>query len=225
MVSKEEFFLQMNNKNITYRRSLLMLAVTALFSVLATVVDRQAIGPEDTVVGFASINGAFARSFGYNAVMDKVSDIMMYIAFVVVISFVVIGVKKLVQKKSIQAVGKTLLGLGILYFIVAVIYVAFKKIPINYRPIIPPGETEIETSFPSTHTLIIGSVMGSAVIAWNRLFSNKKLVRCLTILAVLVMVIGICARMLAGVHWLSDIAAGILFSATLIAFYSAWIAD
>ena len=48
----------MNNKNIIYRRSLLMLAVTALFSVLATVVDRQAIGPEDTVVGFASINGA-----------------------------------------------------------------------------------------------------------------------------------------------------------------------
>ncbi len=213
----------MNTKKTSYRSPLILLAVTFLFSILATVVDRQAIGPEDTVVGFASINGAFARSFGYNAVMDKISDVIMYIAFLVVISFVLMGAKELVEKKNIREVGKTILGLGILYVIVAVIYVAFKKIPINFRPIIPPGETELETSFPSTHTLIIGSVMGSAMIAWNRLFPDMKLVRCIAISTV--MVIGICARMLAGVHWLTDIAAGILFSATLIAFYSAWIAD
>ncbi len=215
----------MNTKKNYFSKAFIILALTVVYSVLATVVDRRAIGYDGTTVGFAAINGAFAGSFGYNSVMDTVSDIMMYIAFLVVISFAVMGFMRLIREKSISKVGKVLIGLGILYVAVAVIYVAFGKIPINYRPILQPGETELETSFPSSHTLVICSVMGSAILAWQRLLSNKKLVRILQILALVVMVVGVAARTLAGVHWLSDIAAGILFSMTLIAFYAAWIAE
>ena len=215
----------MNTKNKYTGKAFILLAVTIVYSVLATVVDRQAIGYDGTTVGFAALNGAFAGMFGYNAVMDTVSDIMMYIAFLVVISFGIMGVMRLIKQKSISKVGKVLIGLGILYAAVAVIYVAFGKIPINYRPILQPGETELETSFPSSHTLVVCSVMGSAILAWQRLLSDKKLVKVLQILALVVIVVGVAARTLAGVHWLSDIAAGILFSMTLIAFYAAWIAE
>lgn len=212
----------MNTKENKYTRAFFLLLVTAAFSLLAVIVDRQPIGPNGTSVGFSAINGAVANAFGYNALMAKISDVMMIISFLVVISFVVMGFMELIKKKSIMKVDKTILGLGILYVIVAIIYVAFKKIPVNYRPIIPPGETELETSYPSTHTLIIATVMGSAMIAWERLLSNEKLVRVLKIAAVVVMVVGIGARLLAGVHWFTDIAAGILFSMTLITFYTAW---
>ncbi len=212
----------MNTSRTDYRKPFILLLVTAIFSVLATVLDRQSIGLEGTSVGFATLNGAFASRFGYNPAMDLVSDIMMYIAFVVVISFAVMGLLRLLRTKSISGVGKVLIGLGILYAVVAVIYVAFGKIPINYRPVIKPDETELETSFPSTHTLVICSVMGSAILAWDRLISDRRLVNVLRILALVVMVVGVCARALAGVHWLSDIAAGILFSLTLISFYAAW---
>ena len=215
----------MEKKKKIILQPVILLAVTVLFSILATVVDRQAIGPEDTVVGFASLNGSFHDVFGYNAVFDTISDIMMYLSFLVVLYFAVAGLQRLVKKKSIEGVGKTILGLGILYVLVAILYVAFNHIPINYRPVIQPGETELETSFPSSHTLVICTVMGSAIIAWQRLFTNKTAAKVSKICAIAVIVIGVVARLLAGVHWVTDIIAGILFSATLISFYAAWSVD
>ena len=206
----------------TSTKPICLFLVTVIFSALTAFVDRAAIGPEGTSVGFSSLNVAVANLLGYNEVFDKVSDFVMALAFLVVAFFAFMGVVRLVQTKSIAKVGKVILGLGMLYLVVAIIYVAFSKIPINYRPILQPGETELETSFPSTHVLIICSVFGSAIIAWKRLFSEKSYVRILTIAAAALMVVGVCARMLAGVHWATDILAGILFSLTLIAFYTAW---
>ena len=211
----------MKTGSFTLKKSFCLLAVTVIFSLLTFFVDRQAIGWEGTSVGFASLNGLVQRTFGYNAAMDKISDIVMVLAFAVVAAFAVYGAILLIKKKSLGAVGKTVIGLGILYVIVVIIYVAFKKIPVNFRPIIPPGETELETSYPSTHTLIIGSVFGSAIIAVKRLVSNESFVKIATIASIALMVIGICARFLAGVHWATDIAAGILFSLTLVSFYAA----
>lgn len=202
-------------------KPLCLLLVTVIFSVLTAFVDRAAIGPEDTAVGFASLNGAVANILGYNVVFDKISDLVMVLAFFVVASFAVMGLITLVKTKSIAKVGKTILGIGVLYLTVAIIYVAFDKIPINYRPLLQPGETELETSFPSSHTLVICSVFGSAIIAWKRLFSGKNYVQILNVAAIVLMVVGVCARLLAGVHWLTDIIAGVLFSLTLVSFYAA----
>jgi hypothetical protein len=125
----------------------------------------------------------------------------------------------------LSKVDKVIIGLGILYVVVAVLYVAFDKIPINYRPILQPGETELETSFPSTHTLVICTVLGSGIVAAKRLFKNEMTVRVLKIAFIAIMAIGVCARLFAGVHWLTDIVAGLLFSVTLVSLYTAWIGD
>ena len=215
----------MNSVKRDFKRPLVMLIVTILFSVLTFVVDRKPIGYDGTSVGFSSINGLFAGSFGYNPVMDTLSDIAMYLSFLVVAAFAFIGVMQLIRGKSLSKVDKTIIGLGILYVVVAVLYVAFDKIPINYRPILQPGETELETSFPSTHTLVICTVLGSGIVAAKRLFKNEMTVRVLKIAFIAIMAIGVCARLFAGVHWLTDIVAGLLFSVTLVSLYTAWIGD
>ena len=215
----------MNSVKRDFKRPLVMLVVTLLFSVLTFVVDRKPIGYDGTSVGFSSINGLFAGSFGYNPVMDTLSDIAMYLSFLVVAAFAFIGVMQLIRGKSLSKVDKTIIGLGILYVVVAVLYVAFDKIPINYRPILQPGETELETSFPSTHTLVICTVLGSGIVAVKRLFKNEMTVRVLKIAFIAIMAIGVCARLFAGVHWLTDIVAGLLFSVTLVSLYTAWIGD
>lgn len=215
----------MNSVKRDFKRPLVMLVVTILFSVLTFVVDRKPIGYDGTSVGFSSINGLFAGSFGYNPVMDTLSDIAMYLSFLVVAAFAFIGVMQLIRGKSFSKVDKTIIGLGILYVVVAVLYVAFDKIPINYRPILQPGETELETSFPSTHTLVICTVLGSGIVAVKRLFKNEMTVRVLKIAFIAIMAIGVCARLFAGVHWLTDIVAGLLFSVTLVSLYTAWIGD
>lgn len=213
-----------SNKN-SYGKPLALLVITAIFSVLATVIDRQAIGPDNTVVGFASLNGAFARNFGYNGTFDKISDIAMLIAFAAVAYFALIGLIRLIREKSFSKVGKVIIGLGILYVIVAVIYVVFGKIPINYRPVLQPDEVELETSYPSSHTLVIATVLGSAILAWKRIIKNETAFKVLKFAAIAVMVVGIAARLFAGVHWVTDIIAGLLFSATLVSFYAAWSKD
>ena len=215
----------MNSVKRDFKRPLVMLVVTILFSVLTFVVDRKPIGYDGTSVGFSSINGLFAGSFGYNPVMDTLSDIAMYLSFLVVAAFAFIGVMQLIKGKSLSKVDKVIIGLGILYVIVAVLYVAFDKIPINYRPILQPGETELETSFPSTHTLVICTVLGSGIVAAKRLLKNEMMVRVLKIAFIAIMAIGVCARLFAGVHWLTDIVAGLLFSVTLVSLYTAWIGD
>jgi undecaprenyl-diphosphatase len=215
----------MNSVKRDFKRPLVMLIVTILFSALTFVVDRKPIGYDGTSVGFSSINGLFAGSFGYNPVMDTLSDIAMYLSFLVVAAFAFIGVMQLIRGKSLSKVDKTIIGLGILYVVVAVLYVAFDKIPINYRPILQPGETELETSFPSTHTLVICTVLGSGIVAAKRLFKNEMTVRVLKIAFIAIMAIGVCARLFAGVHWLTDIVAGLLFSVTLVSLYTAWIGD
>lgn len=215
----------MNSVKRDFKRPLVMLVVTILFSVLTFVVDRKPIGYDGTSVGFSSINGLFAGSFGYNPVMDTLSDIAMYLSFLVVAAFAFIGVMQLIKGRSISKVDKVIIGLGVLYVVVAVLYVAFDKIPINYRPILQPGETELETSFPSTHTLVICTVLGSGIVAAKRLFKNEMTVRVLEIAFIAIMAIGVCARLFAGVHWLTDIVAGLLFSVTLVSLYTAWIGD
>ena len=215
----------MNSVKRDFKRPLVMLVVTILFSVLTFVVDRKPIGYDGTSVGFSSINGRFAGSFGYNPVMDTLSDIAMYLSFLVVAAFAFIGVMQLIRGKSLSKVDKVIIGLGILYVVVAVLYVAFDKIPINYRPILQPGETELETSFPSTHTLVICTVLGSGIVAVKKLFKNEMTVRVLKIAFIAIMAIGVCARLFAGVHWLTDIVAGLLFSVTLVSLYTAWIGD
>ncbi len=208
-----------------YTKPIVLFAMTLVFSLLTFFVDRRPIGLEGTSVGFAAINGFIRDMLGYNSVMDLISDIVMYLCFVVVLIFAAMGVMQLIREKSISKVSKVIIGLGILYVIVIVIYVAFGKIPVNYRPIMQPGETELETSFPSTHTLVICTVLGSAVAAVSRLMKDRSKVRILRICAFALMAIGVLARMLAGVHWFTDIIAGILFSATLVTLYVAWSAD
>ncbi len=212
--------MQTKNGN-KFMKPLLLLGVTIVFSLLTFFVDRQSVGLEGTSVGFANLNSTFAGRFGYNSVMDTISDLAMYFSFLVVACFAALGVWQLVKGKSLSKVSKAIIGLGVLYVVVVVLYVLFGKIPINYRPVMQPGETELETSFPSTHTLVICTVLGSGILAAKKLFKEEKTSRIVCIVFSVIIVVGVVARLLAGVHWFTDILAGILFSMTLISFYAA----
>ena len=204
-----------------FMKPLMLLCLTVLFSLLTYFVDRQPVGLEGTSVGFANLNSTFAGRFGYNSVMDTISDLAMYFSFLVVACFAGIGVMQLVKGKSLSKVSKVIIGLGVLYVVVVVLYVVFGKVPINYRPVMQPGETELETSFPSTHTMVICTVLGSGILAAKRLFKEEKTSKIVSIVFSVIIVVGVLARLFAGVHWLTDILAGILFSMTLVGFYAA----
>ena len=67
--------------------------------------------------------------------------------------------------------------LAILYVIVAASYLFFEKVIINYRPMIMPDGDGPEASFPSTHTFLVCTIMGSAIFVIAKLVKNEMLCR------------------------------------------------
>ena len=114
-----------------------------------------------------------------------------------------------------------ILLLGVYYVLVILGYLIFEMIPINYRPIFIEGR--LETSYPSSTTLLVLSVMPTLYYqAKRRIRNNRIQTTFLTISAVfsLFMVIG---RMISGVHWLTDIVGSVLLSSGLFLIYKAFV--
>ena len=101
--------------------------------------------------------------------------------------------------------------------------VFFEKYIINYRPIVMPGETAPEASFPSSHTMLIMTVMIAVMIVSDKYFS-KGLGVLVRVLCFVITLVTIGGRLYCGVHWFTDIIGGILLSATLLFLFAAVIA-
>ncbi|MDC7292875.1 MULTISPECIES: phosphatase PAP2 family protein [unclassified Butyrivibrio] len=245
---KKEVKIQIGAEGI--KAAFVYLIITVIYTLLVMNVDKAPIGPNDTVVGFSKINGKMAGIFGYNSLFDKITDVAMLIAILVAAGFAVLGLIQLVKGKSLFKVDKKIYGLALVYVVVMVLYVFFDKVPLNYRPVLVPGETELEASFPSTHTMVICTILSTAVLFWRKVFEGEgkyvkdvsvknldekkgaassvfisgdraKLRKGLETCARFIMFVAVIGRILAGVHWITDILGGLLISATITEFYSA----
>lgn len=201
---------------------LVLLVISIAFTIIVCTVDRQAIGPDGTVVGLATINGSFAEAAGLNLTWDKISDVAMIIAILTAVSFMIVGFIQLVKRKSLKKVDSVIWILAAMYVIVVALYVLFDKVVvINLRPVLLPDELELESSFPSTHVLVICTIMATASSAWNKLCGEKHatLVNILRLISILTMAIAVAGRLISGVHWFTDIAGAALYSCFLISVY------
>ena len=209
----------MNNKKTT--KPFVFLAITVIYTLLITFVDRQPVGLEGTSVGFSCFNTKVRDAVGFNPAWDKITDVLMCISFLVAAYFALRGLISLIKEKSFLKIDKELYILAGVYVLIGIIYVVFEKIPINYRPFLSPGETEIETSFPSTHVLIVTTILGTGIIKLKKIIADKKIINVITVFSVIVILLTVIGRLLSGVHWFTDIIGGVLMSCTLIAAYDA----
>lgn len=193
--------------------------LTIVFTVLVKLVDVQAIGPENSVVGFATLNSFVSSVIGSNMKWYHITEMLGLIPIVVVLLYAIVGVVQLVKRKSLAKVDKEIINLGIFYVIVAAIYLFFEKCIINYRPILIDGV--LEASYPSSHTMLAIFVCVSAIIVNRSLIKNSNLRKILDAFLSIIGVAVIFGRVLSGVHWCTDIVAGALFSITLVEFFGA----
>lgn len=200
---------------------IVLAVISSVFTALLFTVDRQAIGPNGSVVGLATINAAVRDKVGLNLTWDKISDVAMILAVVTALSFAVIGLIQLIKRKSIKKVDKLILILATVYVIIACVYIVFDMlVVVNYRPFLLPDETELEASFPSSHVLVIFTIMSTAITAWDKLFSEKRVfINILRLVSILVMAVAVASRVLSGVHWFTDIAGALLYSCVIISLF------
>lgn len=195
----------------------------ALFGGLIVMLGRYdvaAIGPAGTTVGFAGINKTVHDLTGVNMLWYDITDYIGYAAIAVCGLFAVAGLVQLIKRRSLLKVDREIICLGFLFAAVIACYIFFEKYIVNYRPVIMPGETEPEASFPSSHTMLIMTVMIAVMIISDSYFKGALggLVRIICFAVVLVTVGG---RLWCGVHWFTDIVGGILLSITLLLLFSA----
>lgn len=198
------------------------LVLSILFIFAVTAIDVQAIGPNGTSVGFAGINGAVANAIGSNMIWYKITQLLGYLAIVIFVFFAICGVVQIIKRKSFFKVDQDLLVMAYMFIILFLLYILFDKIAINYRPMLMPGETSLEASFPSSHTMLALCVFGTTWLFFKRRLGQGRAYNIIRFMMIVLMVVTIVGRLLSGAHWLTDIIGGILISGTLVSFYAAF---
>lgn len=209
-------------KTKTKQRIAIAAAVlTVILVILIKTVDVAPIGPNGTSIGLSHLNQAIHDAIGINQGIYTITEIGGILAIGVVAAFAIMGLVQWIQRKKLMKVDRELLVLGGLYVILGFLYVFFNKVAINYRPVIMPGEVLPESSFPSSHSMLGCTVMGSAYLLVDRYVNNPTAVKVLHVLCIINMIVIVGGRFLSGVHWFTDILGGILISIALIAEFSA----
>ncbi|NLB88925.1 MAG: phosphatase PAP2 family protein, partial [Syntrophomonadaceae bacterium] len=189
--------------------------LTLMLIILINIVDIQPIGPEGTSIGLSHINRSIFEFLGVNMLWYNITDWLGVIAIFVALIFAVMGLIQLIKGRSILLVDKNILLLGGLYLIVIVLYVFFEIAVVNYRPIIMPECEYPEASFPSSHIMIVCVIMGSTMMLLGRYINNSAVKFILQSLCAVIIGITVLGRLISGVHWFTDIVAGILISGAL----------
>lgn len=197
--------------------TLTALLAFVIWTVAIAKVDLQAIGPEGSVVGFATLNGAFHEWTGVHMWLYDITDVLELLAFVFVLGFGMLGLVQLVKRKSLFKVDSDILCLGVFYVLVMAAFVFFEIAKINYRPVLIEGK--LEASYPSSTTLLVLCVMPTTILQLNSRIKNATLRRVVNVLLSLFTAFIAVARLISGVHWLTDIVGSVLLSIALVMFY------
>ena len=188
-----------------------------LWTLLVRCVNVEAIGPSETTVGFAKLNGFVHSVTGVNMSLYNITDWLGLVPIGVALCFAVIGLIQWIKRKRIRAVDRSILALGGFYIAVIFVYVFFEYVIINYRPVLI--NEHLEASYPSSTTMLVTCVMPTAIMQIRERIKHKILRYSLTSMCCIFTAFMVIGRLISGVHWLSDIVGGMLISAGLVLIY------
>lgn len=204
-----------NQKNFCITMCLLILFV--VWTIAISYFDVQAIGPNESLVGFARLNGFFHGLTGVHMLIYTITDWLGLVPLCFVLGFAILGLIQLIKRRSLLKVDGDILVLGGFYFLVMAAYALFEIFSINYRPVLIEGV--LEASYPSSTTLLVMCVMPTAIMQFNNRIKNKKLKKCIAYIIGVFIAFMVIGRLISGVHWLTDIIGGALLSMGLIMLY------
>lgn len=196
---------------------LCLLAAFVLWTAAVCLVDVQPIGPQESAVGFAAINGAFHAITGVHMALYNITDILSVIPLGCVAAFGMLGLVQWIRRKNLRKVDGDILVLGGFYIVVLAFFCLFEVLDINYRPVLIEGV--LEASYPSSTTMLALCVMPSVMLQLRRRMKNGAAKRCTQAALFVFTAFLVIGRLVSGVHWLTDIIGGVLLSAGLVLLY------
>lgn len=197
--------------------ALSLLALFIVWTVLVRTIDCQAIGPQESDVGFATLNKNIHECFGVHMSLYQLTDWLGVVPISIVVAFALIGLSQWIERKKILSVDRNIITLGIFYTAVFAIFVLFEIFVINYRPILI--DEVLEASYPSSTTMLAMCVMPTAMMQFKTKIKNIALKRIVIYLCATFTTFMVIARLISGVHWFTDIIGGVLISGALVMLY------
>lgn len=188
-----------------------------IWTILLCFIDLNPIGPLNSIVGFSTMNCYIHELFGSNMFLYYLTDFLSLYPLIIVLLFMILGIVQLIKFKSFLKVDHKILLLGVFYIIVFIIFILFEFIDINCRPMLIEGK--LETSYPSSTTMLVICVTGTSIIHFNDYIKNNKLKKLNIFGNILFIIFMILCRMISGVHWFTDIIGALLLSIGLIEIY------
>ncbi len=194
-----------------------LLVAFVLWTVAVKLIDVQPIGPEGSVVGFATVNRFVHGLTGANMSLYNITDLLGLVPLGFVMGFGTLGLIQWIKRKHILKVDYSILVLGSFYTVVMAVYVLFEMLTLNYRPVLINGI--LEASYPSSTTMLVMCVMPTAIMQFNERIRNNVLRRSVTVIIAAFIIFMVIGRLASGVHWFTDIVGGALLSAGLVVLY------
>ena len=207
------------NKKTTLTLAACLLLSFILWTLLIALVNVEAIGPEGSTVGLATLNRLVRDAIGVRTELYLITDWLGLIPMVTAAGFGILGLWQWIKRRRITLVDRDILALGGLYVVVIAVFAFFELCVINRRPVLIDGV--LEASYPSSTTLLCTCVMPTAAMQLHRRIRHTAWRYALTVVVWGFTVFMVIGRILSGVHWITDIIGGGLLSAALVTAYAA----
>lgn len=198
-------------KKIINLYSILGVSFFALFLILFGLLsfDKGKVGISE--VGLSKLNNIV--KYNYNEGWQIFADIFLYLGIALAAILAIVGFVQLIKRKSLFKVDRYIVICGIFLILAIFLWVMFDKVIIvNYRPIY---HYDLEPSFPSTHTFLVIFIYLSAHNIACMLTDNKKIKYGTLVAAILISFLVSLSRVLSGMHYITDVLAGIFLGLSL----------
>ena len=194
-----------------------LLVLFIIWTVALKFIDVKAIGPQGSSVGFATLNKWVWDISKTNMSLYTITDWLGLVPICFIFGFGILGLCQWIKRKNILKVDYSILALGVFYIIVMAVYIFFEMNVVNYRPVLINGY--LEASYPSSTTMLVMCVMPTVMMQLDMRIKTKTMKRGVNILIAGFITFMVLGRLVSGVHWVSDIIGGALFSSGLVMIY------
>lgn len=187
--------------------SIIFFVVFVAFTLVVAFVDRDG-------VGLSHLNQFFLQRCGQSNVWKWITNGLGYALLLIVWVLLICQIVQWLRRgKKILKVDHNLLWLDAVLGLFVAVYVFFEFVVVNNRPL---GD---KASYPSSHAMLFATVIPLLIWQIWHYVKNKPWRIVMTVTLVSLLLIGIVGRLLSGVHWFTDIIAGVIMGCSLDCLY------
>ena len=172
-------------------------------------------------VGYLVDNREFMCCFGCDSSYDAgmtwalITNIILFTALFMLAILGILGLIQWISRKSLKKVDPELTFALVPLVLMAIAYFVFDKlIVLNVRP-----NGSGEASFPSTHVMVVTTIFMLSALILPKYIKSKTVCIIFDIIMFAMIVLVCVGRVLANMHWVSDVIGGLVFAAIFSVVY------